>query len=117
MAVRFLRARRGATLQRHRYRHHAKGPSSLWLLRRARRRDRGEHDPSRCRSRRLAEGRSRADRRDSPRRGTVAGLDMRLAEAEAALATLDEAVGKNVRSLLERDGAILRLVYTFEAVW
>ena len=42
---------------------------------------------------------------------------MRLAEAEAALATLDEAVGKNVRSLLERDGAILRLVYTFEAVW
>jgi len=47
----------------------------------------------------------------------VAGLDRRLAETEAALATLDEAIGKSVRSLLERDGAILRLIYTFEAVW
>lgn len=47
----------------------------------------------------------------------MAGLDLRLAEAEAALATLDEAIGKSARSLLERDGAILRLIYTFEAVW
>jgi hypothetical protein len=47
----------------------------------------------------------------------VAGLDNRLVEAEAALATLDEAVGKSGRSLLERDGAILRLIYTFEAMW
>jgi uncharacterized protein YutE (UPF0331/DUF86 family) len=47
----------------------------------------------------------------------VAGLATRLAEAEAALATLDEVVGNAKRSLLERDGAILRLIYTFEAVW
>jgi hypothetical protein len=47
----------------------------------------------------------------------VAGLETRLAEAEAALATLDEAVGRSRRSLLERDGAILRLIYTFEAIW
>jgi Nucleotidyltransferase substrate binding protein like len=42
---------------------------------------------------------------------------MRIAEAEAALATLNEAVGKTGRSVLERDGAILRLIYTFEAMW
>jgi hypothetical protein len=47
----------------------------------------------------------------------VAGVDVRIAEAEAALVTLDEAIGKSTRSLLERDGAILRLIYTFEAVW
>jgi Arc/MetJ family transcription regulator len=47
----------------------------------------------------------------------VAGLDRRLAEAEAALATLDAAVGNASRSLTERDSAILRLIYTFEAVW
>jgi uncharacterized protein YutE (UPF0331/DUF86 family) len=47
----------------------------------------------------------------------VAGLERRIAEAEAALATLDEAVGKQPRSLMERDSAILRLIYTFEAVW
>jgi uncharacterized protein YutE (UPF0331/DUF86 family) len=47
----------------------------------------------------------------------VAGLDTRLAEAEAALATLDEAVGREPRSLMERDSAILRLIYTFEAIW
>jgi uncharacterized protein YutE (UPF0331/DUF86 family) len=47
----------------------------------------------------------------------VAGLERRLAEAEAALATLEEAVGKTPRSLAERDGAILRLIYTFEAAW
>jgi uncharacterized protein YutE (UPF0331/DUF86 family) len=47
----------------------------------------------------------------------VAGLERRLAEAEAALTTLDEVVDKAQRSLVERDSAILRLIYTFEAVW
>jgi hypothetical protein len=47
----------------------------------------------------------------------VAEINFRIAEAEAALATLDEAIGKEARSLLERDGMILRLIYTFEAVW
>ncbi|HEV8030817.1 MAG TPA: nucleotidyltransferase substrate binding protein [Stellaceae bacterium] len=47
----------------------------------------------------------------------MAGLERRLAEAEAALATLDEVVDTAGRSLVERDGAILRLIYTFEAVW
>jgi len=46
----------------------------------------------------------------------MAGVARRLVEAEAALATLDEAVGKTPRSLAERDGAILRLIYTFKAV-
>ena len=44
-------------------------------------------------------------------------LAARLTEAEAALATLDEAVGKEPRSLMERDSAILRMIYTFEAMW
>jgi hypothetical protein len=47
----------------------------------------------------------------------VAGLERRLAEAEAALATLDEVAPQAERSLVERDGAILRLIYTFEAMW
>jgi hypothetical protein len=47
----------------------------------------------------------------------VAGVDDRIAEAEAALVTLDKAIGKSTSSLLERDGAILSLIYTFEAVW
>ena len=47
----------------------------------------------------------------------MAGLDTRLSEAEAALATSDKAIGKSARSLLERDGAILRMIYSFEAVW
>jgi len=47
----------------------------------------------------------------------VVRLATRLAEAEAALATLDEAVGKEPRSLMERDSAILRMIYTFEAMW
>ncbi len=47
----------------------------------------------------------------------MARLATRLAEAEAALATLDEVVGREPRSLMERDSAILRLIYTFEAVW
>jgi uncharacterized protein YutE (UPF0331/DUF86 family) len=47
----------------------------------------------------------------------MAGLERRLNEAAAALATLDEVVDAAGRSLVERDGAILRLIYTFEAVW
>ena len=47
----------------------------------------------------------------------MAGLEARLSEADAALATLDEAVGRGSRSLIECDGAILRLIYTFQAVW
>ena len=46
----------------------------------------------------------------------VATLKTRLAEAEAALATLDEAVGRQPRSLIERDSAIFRLIYTFAVV-
>jgi len=47
----------------------------------------------------------------------MARLDRRLAEAEAALATFEEAVAASPRSLIERDSAILRLIYTFEAMW
>src|SRR5438105_681098 len=47
----------------------------------------------------------------------MARLDERLADAVAALATLEEIAGRARNSLIERDGAILRLVYTFEAVW
>jgi uncharacterized protein YutE (UPF0331/DUF86 family) len=47
----------------------------------------------------------------------VERLDRRLSEATAALARLDELAGKNERSLVERDGAVLRLIFTFEAVW
>src|SRR4051794_9994487 len=47
----------------------------------------------------------------------MAGIARRIAEAEAALATLDEATARASHSVIERDGAILRLVYTFEAVW
>jgi hypothetical protein len=44
-------------------------------------------------------------------------LDRRIAEAAAALATLDELAGKSERTLVERDGAILRLIYSYEAIW
>src|SRR5271155_2504273 len=44
-------------------------------------------------------------------------LDRRLAEAAAALATLDELAGKSERTLVERDGAVLRLIYSYEAIW
>ena len=44
-------------------------------------------------------------------------LDRRLAEAAAALATLDELAGKSERTLIERDSAVLRLIYSYEAVW
>jgi hypothetical protein len=41
-------------------------------------------------------------------------LDRRLAEAAAALARLDELAGKSERT--ERDGAMLQLIYSYEAV-
>jgi uncharacterized protein YutE (UPF0331/DUF86 family) len=47
----------------------------------------------------------------------MAGVARRIAEAEAALATLNEAAERASNSLIERDSAILRLIYTFEAVW
>lgn len=47
----------------------------------------------------------------------MARLNRRLTEAEAALATLDEAVATASRSLIGRDSAILRMIYTFEALW
>lgn len=47
----------------------------------------------------------------------MAGIERRLAEAGAALATLDEAIDRSPRTLFERDSAILRLIYSFEAVW
>jgi hypothetical protein len=46
----------------------------------------------------------------------VAGVARRLAEAEGALATFDEAVARASDSLIERDSAILRLIYPFEAI-
>jgi hypothetical protein len=47
----------------------------------------------------------------------MAGVDERLVEAAEALASLEELAGKTGLSLAERDEAILRLVYTFEAIW
>jgi nucleotidyltransferase substrate binding protein (TIGR01987 family) len=47
----------------------------------------------------------------------MARLEERLSDAQAALTTLEELVGRDTLSTAERDGAILRLVYTFEAVW
>ncbi len=44
-------------------------------------------------------------------------LKQRLATARAALATLNELVSKPDRSRVERDAAIQRFEYTFEAVW
>ncbi|MGH7113494.1 MAG: nucleotidyltransferase substrate binding protein [Stellaceae bacterium] len=46
----------------------------------------------------------------------MAGLERRLAEADGALATLNEGVRDASRSLTERDSAIPRLIYSFEAV-
>src|SRR5207249_6391407 len=51
------------------------------------------------------------------RRREMERLDRRLSEAAAALARLDELAGKNERSLVERDSAVLRLIFTYEAVW
>jgi uncharacterized protein YutE (UPF0331/DUF86 family) len=47
----------------------------------------------------------------------MARLEERLADAQAALATLEELANRDILSVAERDGAILRLVYTFEAIW
>jgi nucleotidyltransferase substrate binding protein (TIGR01987 family) len=47
----------------------------------------------------------------------VERLKERLAEARAALATLRELVEETRRSAVERDAAIMRFAYTFEAVW
>jgi uncharacterized protein YutE (UPF0331/DUF86 family) len=47
----------------------------------------------------------------------LARVDERLTEAAAALSTLDELVVRDDLNLAERDGAILRLVYTVEAIW
>ena len=47
----------------------------------------------------------------------MARIDERLTEAAAALNTLDELVARSDLNLAERDGAILRLVYTVEAIW
>jgi uncharacterized protein YutE (UPF0331/DUF86 family) len=47
----------------------------------------------------------------------MAKVARRLAEAEAALLTLEEAVRVASRSDVQRDSAILRLIYTYEAIW
>jgi uncharacterized protein YutE (UPF0331/DUF86 family) len=47
----------------------------------------------------------------------VEELDRRLATAEAALATLDEAVALTSRTEVQQESAVLRLVYTFETAW
>lgn len=44
-------------------------------------------------------------------------LNERLATARTALATLNELLRKSVRSKVERDAAIQRFEYTFEATW
>src|SRR5205807_18202 len=66
---------------------------------------------------RSAPRRPLASRRGSSRRRAMERLDSRLMQAEAALATLDELVGKTERTLVERDGAVLRLIYSYEALW
>ena len=44
-------------------------------------------------------------------------LSERLAEAHRALATFEELARRRERSIIERDAAIMRFAYTFEAVW
>ena len=44
-------------------------------------------------------------------------LGERLVEAEAALASLAALAQRPSRSVVERDAAIMRFTYTFEAVW
>ncbi len=41
----------------------------------------------------------------------------RLAEARRALETFEELARRRERSIIERDAAIMRFPYTFEAVW
>lgn len=47
----------------------------------------------------------------------MARLEKRLADARRALDSLDELVNRDHLTIPERDGAILRLVSTFEAIW
>lgn len=47
----------------------------------------------------------------------MARVSPRLGEAEAALATLQEAAAVADQSLMARDSAVLRLIYTYEAIW
>ena len=44
-------------------------------------------------------------------------LSGRLAEAHRALASFEELARRHERSIIERDAAIMRFAYTFEAVW
>jgi uncharacterized protein YutE (UPF0331/DUF86 family) len=47
----------------------------------------------------------------------VERLSERLAEARRALATFEDLARHRERSPIERDAAIMRFAYTFEAVW
>jgi hypothetical protein len=47
----------------------------------------------------------------------VERLSERLTEARRALASLEELARRRERSVIERDAAIMRFAYTFEAVW
>jgi nucleotidyltransferase substrate binding protein (TIGR01987 family) len=47
----------------------------------------------------------------------VERLSERLAEARRALATFEELARRRERSVVERDAAIMRFAYTFEAAW
>jgi nucleotidyltransferase substrate binding protein (TIGR01987 family) len=47
----------------------------------------------------------------------VERLSERLAEARRALATFEELARRRERSIIERDAAIMRFAYTFEAAW
>ncbi len=51
------------------------------------------------------------------RLNSVAKVERRFAEARAALATLEKAVLVASHSEIQRDSAILRLIYTFAALW
>ena len=44
-------------------------------------------------------------------------LTGRVAEARRALASFEELARRRERSIIERDAAIMRFAYTFEAVW
>jgi hypothetical protein len=47
----------------------------------------------------------------------VERLSGRLAEARRALASFEELARRHERSMIERDAAIMRFAYTFEAAW
>src|SRR5262245_41524102 len=44
-------------------------------------------------------------------------LSQRIAEAQRALATFEELAYRRERTVIERDAAIMRFAYTFEATW